>query len=143
MMKNKTHDEQGTNQPDERKSNEAAITVIFAYTRAQAIEDGVLIDVSEMAKEAGFTMPVAITATAWGMYVTVPDGVECQDEQGRLWDILSMLRFAIKRGGQGSQLLFTLLVNNDGEPKPVELKAICGPGDDAEPVITIMLPHED
>jgi hypothetical protein len=27
--------------------------VIYAYTRAQALEDGVLVDVSEMAKEAG------------------------------------------------------------------------------------------
>lgn len=27
--------------------------VVFSYTRAQAIEDGVLVDVSEMAKEAG------------------------------------------------------------------------------------------
>jgi len=26
---------------------------------------------------------------------------------------------------------------------PVQLKAICGPGDSGEPVITIMLPEED
>jgi len=103
----------------------------------------VLIDVSETGNEAGFTMPAAITAAAWGMYVRVPDGVACQDEQGRLWDILNMLRFAIKKGGHGSEVAFTVLVNNDGEPKPVELKSLCGPGDNAEPVITIMLPRED
>ena len=33
--------------------------IIYAYTRAQAIEDGVLADVSEVAKEAGFRYPVA------------------------------------------------------------------------------------
>jgi type I site-specific restriction endonuclease len=27
--------------------------VIYSYTRAQAIEDGVLVDVTDMAKEAG------------------------------------------------------------------------------------------
>src|SRR4051812_27741843 len=35
--------------------------VIFAYTRKQAIEDGVLVDVTETAKEAGFKIPVALT----------------------------------------------------------------------------------
>jgi len=128
---------------EEEQIEEPALTVIYAYTRAQAIEDGVLVDISEMAKEAGFTMPVAITATAWRMYVRAPDGVEHQDENGRLWDLLTMLRFAIKKGGQGSELLFTVSVNNDGEPKSVQLKSICGPGDDAEPVVTIMLPRED
>jgi hypothetical protein len=29
------------------------------------------------------------------------------------------------------------------ELKLVELKAVCGPGDNSEPVITIMLPEED
>ncbi len=35
--------------------------VIHTYTRAQAIEDGVLIDVSETSSEAGFKWPAAIT----------------------------------------------------------------------------------
>ncbi|MCF5089180.1 hypothetical protein GIW57_03195 [Stenotrophomonas sp. PA-6-5C] len=34
--------------------------LIHSYTRAQAIEDGVLVDVSDVAKEAGFKLPVAI-----------------------------------------------------------------------------------
>ena len=38
--------------------------IISTYTRAQAIKDGVLIDVSSTAKEAGFEWPVAITAGA-------------------------------------------------------------------------------
>ena len=39
--------------------------LIHSYSRAQAIEDGVLVDVSETAREAGFTVPVAITRAAW------------------------------------------------------------------------------
>jgi len=35
--------------------------IIFSYTRAQAIEDGVLVDVSELAREASFRYPVAVT----------------------------------------------------------------------------------
>ena len=129
---------------EERKPvEEPAPIVIHSYTRAQAIEDRVLVDVTEMAKEAGFKHPVALTATVWGDYVCVPESVECQDEKGRLWDILNMLRFAIRKDDAGSEVSFSLKVNNSGKPEPVYLKSVCGPGDDAEPAITIMLPHED
>ena len=57
--------------------------LIHRYSRADAIRDGVLIDVTEAAREAGFKLPVALTAAAWGKCVAVPPGVECQDEAGR------------------------------------------------------------
>ena len=132
---------------DERpEDNEPESVIIFQYTRAQAIADGVLIDVTETAKEAGFKLPVAVTAAVWAQYVAVPTECEGQDEQGRLWDILWMLRHAISTDSRRNtdQLNYQVLVNNDGrKPQPVTLKSICGPGDDAEPVITIMLPQED
>jgi hypothetical protein len=90
---------------------------------------------------------VALTAAAWAKCVTVPAGVSCQDEAGRLWDVVWLLRCAI-RGNSGSarELAFGVHVRNDdreGIPPLVRLKAMCGPGDDGEPVITIMLPGED
>src|SRR5262249_42765183 len=39
--------------------------LIHSYTRAGALRDGVLIDVSATAKEAGFNYPVALTRAAW------------------------------------------------------------------------------
>lgn len=122
--------------------------VIYSYTRKQAIEDGVLIDVSETAREAGFKFPVAMTSEAFGLCVVVPEGVSCQDEKGRLWDVLFMLHRAIKTGSGGEQVDYSLLVNNHGgdldeQRDTVRLKALCGPGDDAAPVITIMMPWED
>jgi hypothetical protein len=119
--------------------------LIHQYTRADAIRDGVLIDVTPTAREAGFKFPVALTATVWEKCVAVPPGVVCQDEGGRLWDILWMLKCAIGRSN-GSEILFSLHVRNDNRDRTlplVRLKAICGPGDDAEPVITVMLPNED
>lgn len=121
--------------------------VIYAYTRTQAIEDGVLVDVSEMAKEAGIKFPVALTAGVYGRYVEVPDGVMAQDPAGRLWDILWMFRCAAGRS-QGDTLQFQLYVRNHNCERLdrrdlVTLKANCGPGDNGEPVITIMLPDED
>ncbi len=36
-----------------------------------------------------------------------------------------------------------LIATKGGRQHKVELKAVCGPGDTIEPVITIMLPDED
>jgi hypothetical protein len=58
--------------------------LIHRYSRADALRDGVLIDVSATAWEAGFRYPVALTAAAWGRCVAVPPCVLCQDEAGRL-----------------------------------------------------------
>ena len=128
-------------------ANELFGEVISSYSRAQAIGDGVLVDVSATAKEAGIKFPVALTSTVWGQYVEVPEGVSCQDETGRLWDILWMFRCAAAKF-DGSTLLFKLYVRNHNRERLnsrdlVTLKAVCGPGDDGEPVVTIMLPDED
>jgi hypothetical protein len=120
--------------------------LIHAYSRKEAIEDGFLVDVSETAREAGFRYSVAVTRTVWERYVVVPEGVSCQDEGGRLWDILWMLKAEIASGAKDSEdvLEFRLYVRNNNELlELVTLKSVCGPGDDGEPVITIMLPSED
>jgi hypothetical protein len=121
--------------------------IISRYSRAQAIEDGVLIDVSATAREAGIRYPVALTAAVWSRCVAVPPGVACQDEKGRQWDVVWLLRWAIGRTtGNANEVRFGAHVRNDnreGTPLLVRLKAVCGPGDQAEPVITVMLPEED
>lgn len=120
--------------------------VIVYYTRVQALADGVLVDVTETAREAGFRYPVALTRAVWCEYVEVPAGVEGQDETGRLWDILVMLAYAIRGNKDSSELRFRLHVRNDnreGTPPLVELKALCGPDDDGNPCITVMTLRED
>jgi hypothetical protein len=120
--------------------------LIHRYTRADAIRDGVLIDVSETAKEAGIRYPVALTAAVWASCVAVPHGVQCQDESGRLWDLLWMLLLAVRRSDGGPEVRFGVHVRNDNRertPPLVRLKALCHPGDQAEPVITVMMPEED
>lgn len=126
--------------------------VISTYTRDQAIEDGVLIDTGSMAREAGFKWPVAITADAWADCVAWTeddsDRQLHQDQSGRLWDVLFMASHAIRTGsGSGDRLLFQLYrVPRNGRSMEAELttlKLIVGPGDQGEPVITILLPNED
>jgi hypothetical protein len=119
---------------------------IHRFSRADAIRDGALIDVTAPAKEAGFKFPVALTAAAWAKCVTVPPRVDGQDEAGRLWDVLAMLRFATHGpGGDAAEVRFGVHVRNDNRdrtPPLVRLKALCGPGDGGEPVVTVMLPDE-
>lgn len=121
--------------------------IIYAYTRKQAAEDGEQVDVSTAAAEAGIRFPVFLTRRVYDAYVTVPKGVELQDEAGRLWDIVWMLRFAIKGLRDGSdRVAYGLYVRNDNRrARLVKLEAVCGPldMDDPQPAITIMMPGED
>jgi len=127
------------------RNHRGDLEVVHSYSRKQAIEDGVLIDVTKTASEAGFRYPVALTAAVYGPYVEVPDGVSGQDSQGRLWDVLWMLLNAIRRGGDTDRVPFEVYVRNSDcqSPELVRLVGRCGPGDDLEPVITVMLPGED
>jgi hypothetical protein len=121
--------------------------VIYSYTRAQAVADGVQVDVSKVAAEAGIRFPVFLTRTVFDSFVTVPEGVTGQDEAGRLWDIVWMLRFGILRRPPGcTRIPVALYVRNDNHrAKLVKLIATCGPLDidDPQPAITVLMPDED
>jgi hypothetical protein len=120
--------------------------LIYSYSRADALRDGVLMDATAAAAEAGFRYPVALTRAAWERCVAVPAGVACQDEAGRLFDVVWLLACAIRRGGVGQEVCFGVHVRDDereGTPPLVRLKAVCGPGDDPEAVITVMMADED
>ena len=141
-----------SNTSNEQSAESFFGNVISTYTRAQAIEDGVLVDVGSTAQEAGFKWPVALTVGAWADCVawTEDDSRQqvYQDESGRLWDVLYMASHAIRSSkDSGDRLLFQLYrVPRDGHSTDavlVTLKLIVGPGDTGEPVITILLPQED
>ena len=121
--------------------------VIFAYTRKQALADGVQVDVSTTAKEAGIKFPMFLTRAVFDTFVAIPSGMTGQDEAGRLWDIVWMTRFAILRARPGvDRIPVALYVRNDNRAaRLVKLIATCGPldMDDAQPAITVMLPDED
>ena len=121
--------------------------VIYSYTRKQAIEDGVLVDLTEWSKETGFTIPVACTSAVWNQYIVPPEGTKelGQSERGRAHDLLWMLFLAIRRNSQGGDYIQyeVIFLNRKKRHETVQLKAICGPGDDASPVLTVMLPNED
>ncbi len=123
--------------------------LISAYSRADALKDGVLIDVSSMAREAGFRYPVAVTQA---LHAAIePDEAEKaigQSYTGRLWDVLWMALMAARKS-TGDRFTFQVILAEaspdapDGVLMPqITLFAICGTGDQAEPVITIGYPDD-
>ena len=126
---------------------------IFTYTRAEAIADGVLIDVTATAREAGFLVPVALSQAAWENCVAWSDDDSArqvhQDETGRLWDVLNLARYRIKLADKGAtgELGFSVLRvprgGNATRPVRAHLMLHSGAGDNGEHVMMIMLPNED
>jgi hypothetical protein len=106
------------------------------------------VDVSKVAAEAGIRFPVFITRGVYEQCVAVPPGVTGQDEAGRLWDVVWLLRHAILRSRPGtSRLPFALYVRNSDSHRPRLTKLIATAGavdvDDPAPAITVLLPDED
>jgi hypothetical protein len=130
---------------------DAEAEVISSYSRAQAIEDGILVDMEQepfqaMSREAGVKVPIAMTATAFHEFVELSEAAKRagNDIKGRWWDVLWMFTRAVKRNRDSDQILFDFYCVTDRvTPSLVKLKAIIGPGDDPAPVLTFMLPEED
>ena len=126
--------------------------IICGYSRSQAIADGILVDVSETAREAGFNIPVALTRTVWDRLVALPEGYRgFQDECGRLWDVLWMARHYALRAPERNRVTMCVLVrdvrkdlcdSNRPPRKHFPIVAV-GSGDAGEPVVTVMFPEDD
>jgi hypothetical protein len=124
--------------------------IISMYTRAQAIEDGILTDMTQepfgaLAREAGLKWPIAMTMTAFMDFVAVSDakGHADQDVKGRWWDVVFMFR-RTKRTISPLEARWSVFVRDpDGRVRQKELKCVSGPADDGEPCLTFMLPNED
>ena len=122
------------NPNDENMAGEIFGDLICCYTRAEAIEDGVLVDVSERAKRHGIKYPTACTAAVWALIGTMPESCSV-DESVRLAAMLAALLAAIRQARGTDRVAFEAL--------GASLWAQCGPGDTDAPVITILREGED
>jgi hypothetical protein len=130
---------------DKTQTDATDLELISAYSRAEALADGVLVDVTKTAREAGFLYPVALTRAAWELCVALSPAAKRAGtyERGRLWDVIWMMRWAVGRSSGGPAIAFELLcVTTSVRPSRVALRSVVGPGDGGEPVVTVMLPEE-
>lgn len=119
--------------------------VIFSYTRKEAIADGVLVDITDIARRVGFTLHTAVTCGAVAALTEMirrrrPGDFEkyplYRIQASTLWAMLEVLHEQIARQtGSADRLNF--------ECGDLKLWAHVGPGDEGEPVLTVMLEGED
>jgi hypothetical protein len=121
-------------------------SVISAYSRAEALADGVLVsamegDLGAVTREY-FTVPVAMTAAVFAL---LESAVGSLHQSVGAWHAICLaLSLAVARlPGSSSQpeLLFNL--DRRGRQESRTLKAVIAPGDRGEPCLTLMLPGED
>ena len=129
------------NDQDRNTAAEIFGELIYSYSRAQALADGMLVDVSERAKRAGIKYPTACTHGVWSLIDCLPasdtDTLAGIVRDVRTEEVLSAMLAAIRRGGtRGTDRVHFEVLG-------AALWAQCGPSDTAAPAITIMLQGED
>jgi hypothetical protein len=105
---------------------------VATYSRADALADGVLVDVTVAARAVGLGLPVAMTAGAHHELGAV-DAVQ-------LARVMAALRVAAGLAGDGDRLALELRGRGGTW---VRCWAHVGPGDDRRAVMTVMLEGED
>lgn len=143
------------NQPaSEAPEEEESLCAFFGdeytsiYTRAEALEDGDLVDVSRMAREAGMPLPTAITRAVYARLTpSEEEAAHGQDFPGRLWDLLNILMYSARRNPNTDTLPFYFLMQEMSKTKrmhqvQVHVIAKLHGGDEGEPVVTIGYPED-
>jgi len=116
--------------------------IISQYTREQALEDGELVDISITPDSPIGDRHVACTASVWAIIdKAVENKKHLNDLQGVLWDIHWMASRYAK--ADTDRFLFKVIITGAGRKRIFIFRAVCHPGDNLEPVITIMQPDED
>jgi Family of unknown function (DUF6573) len=125
---------------------------LHGVSRTRAIAEGVLFDVSDLAHEAGFRCPLAVTPEALGACFGYGGAFESDggpytaEEEACLRDLLKLLRHAlIPLDGGSNRVDFVVDVLNETRPEmpPVmQLRVACGLRHGDLPAITVMLPTE-
>jgi len=104
--------------------------LIFSYSRAQAIEDGVLLDITDAAKRSDFLLPTVISSNLLNQI----------DAENQLPVLLATFHDKWKFRPTDDDMMTTQTLSKTGRLLTVHLHI--GPGDDGEPVLTMMLPED-
>lgn len=121
--------------------------VIHAYTRQQALEDGVLVDAMQgdlaAISRQHYKWPIAMTASVWGIVERATNNPKYFNDLPGVWhDVLWMSRVS---GVEVSptERHFTVIITGAGRRRHWPLKIVSGPDDEGRPCLTVMLADED
>jgi hypothetical protein len=117
---------------------------INGYHPTPAPDEDALVDVSDVAREAGLACSVALSRDAWTLCVAMNPAAQragC-DERSRLRDVLSMLQWALGQSRRGSRVSFEVpCITHCLRPTCIPLRVVAG-SDHDEPAITLVLPEQ-
>jgi excisionase family DNA binding protein len=109
--------------------------------RQDAIDDGDLIEITRMGRDMGIIYPLAVSARAAQSMVPFTN-IPQETVTENLWDTLHAFREKALTTTE-EEFEFQVSLYQNGLVPTLTFKAAVSPGDDGEPVITIMLPDED
>jgi len=119
--------------------------IVFRYTRAMAIADGVLIDATlgDFAEVSRQHFPAIHLAMTDSVFSLIRRTVEAGGDYAGVWhDVLWMTQQGLVRL-LGNGRLFKVGLRDGPALHWRELKILFHPGDQGEPCATVMLPEED
>ena len=113
--------------------------------REEAIQAGLLIDVTQTALQLGITFPVTITRPLWEVGIVTNQPLPEEDQTTRLRDILMAFRLRLASLTTVSPLLdfpVLLALPPSRVPQPVPLFALIQPDPTHQATVTLLLPNE-
>ena len=116
--------------------------IIYCYSRHEALEDGVLVDLSSVAREVGINYPVAVTSSVYADCVSLPEVFEASGEIDRAFELLSAVSTLATHRIEEPEIHFEFCVDDEEDTRTVLLKVVCHAGDYGEPVLTVMKTEE-
>lgn len=113
--------------------------------RQEAIQAGVLIDVSRDAQKLGFTFSVTVTKPLWDIGIAPGQELSDKDKAERLRDVLMAFRLRLAGQTTLSPLIdfpAMLALPPGTVPQPVPLFALIQPDEQNRAAATLLLPNE-
>ncbi len=113
--------------------------------RQQAIQAGILIDVTADAQKLGLTFPVTITKPLWEVGIAPLSTMSEEDKSARVRDVLMAFRLRLAGQTTLSPLIdfpAMLAMPPGAVPQPVPLFALIQPDEENRAMATLLLPNE-
>lgn len=132
-----------TPSPADGDNNAQAMPARIPFQRA--LETGALIDVTETAKELGFSFPVTVTKPLWEVGIAPTHIVTQEEQSSRLRDVLMAFRLRLATQPIVSPLIdFPALLSfpPSAAPQPIPLFALIQPDEHNRTMATLLLPNE-
>lgn len=130
---------------DKSQEAEEAHAIPTLADRQDAIQAGILIDVTATARGLGITFPIAITKPLWNVGIAADQTLTEVERAGRLRDVLMAFRLRLSSLVTVSPLIdfpALLALPPNTVPQPIPLFALFQPDEEHRATVTLLLPNE-